>query len=186
MNCQEFESTLNDVLDERKNPSEHPILVDHSKICDDCSELLGIYTSMGEYSQPVECFQKIERPDSPADRSRWRSAYILGATAAAILLLLGPVGGLWNPDPEVVNVAKWNESPAVAQTDTLAEETSTVSQSEPRFWSRPRLLEKIAFPEPPNLQTVGQSINSVWKSIQEDEYLLPIIRQGALIWVHST
>ena len=124
MNCQEFESTLNEVLDDRKDPSEDLNLTDHSDQCDDCKELIGLYSSIAGYSHTVDTL------GDHSSKLRWKSAYVLAATAAAVLLLLSPIG-LWNKAPEVVNVAQLDSKDRALSVDNFE---STKSKTDPSFW----------------------------------------------------
>ena len=179
MNCQEFESTLNVMLDLRENPRSDSALMEHSDNCDFCSTSLEIYAAMGEYTEKA-------KPTSLDARRRF-TGYVAAVTAAALLfLLLTPLGDYFAREQGQVNMAHANVSPP-ANGDAV---NSGQTVHDPEFWQKRPLsqmvpLNKFAFqvPQAPNLEEVGQSINSVWKSIQEDQFLLPIIKQSALFWM---
>jgi hypothetical protein len=124
MHCHEFESRLNDVLDDRGQPRADGQLVAHAQHCDSCRQLLAGQQALfaglkhrplaatvltgfadrvvAQSGQAVQVAQRV----SPA-RAWWAVATVL-STAAAVLLVVSLVwqarrGNLPRPDHNIVN-----------------------------------------------------------------------------------
>lgn len=111
---------------------------------------------------------------------------VLGCAASMIFLMLTPLGtALFTPEPEVSGLAKAelrSDSDSTPEAKPAAQ-PSRVNMVNNRLG---QFTDALADKRLPELQRVGESLNSVWRTIQEDEYFLPIIGQGALLLVRGT
>lgn len=184
MKCQEFETLLNECLDQREDPRQHPALRDHADQCRSCESSLEIYAAIGEFGE-------LSLTKSIAEKRRM-SGYLTAAAAAALLfVLLGPLGNFFSNESGNVNLAHANTG-GIGENETIGLQPSNGENQVQgsRFWQNRKFasmvpIEQIAYAvsQPPNLQEMGRSINTVLKTIQEDEFLIPIIKQGALLWI---
>lgn len=186
MNCEEFESMLNVALDQRDNPRHNKMLRQHAESCDPCSRTLDIYSAIGAFSS-TESDVTVSRIDR-----RRVSTYVmtLAAAAAVLFVLLSPVGDLFNMPADQVGMAHAAPTNGESQNETTDSATENQSSRDPEFWQRRQFSEMVPLdgfvikvPRAPNLQDVGQSINSVWQRLQADSYVMPFLKQGALFWI---
>jgi hypothetical protein len=76
MQCIEFETRLNDLLDERRSPSIDRILAEHADSCASCAELLASHESL------LEGLQGSPKVRLSADERRMFTEKVLSAVAA--------------------------------------------------------------------------------------------------------
>lgn len=184
MKCKEFESSLNELLDLRRDPESDSTLLAHAQECPECEQTLEYYSAFAQLGQSVTL------DPTPAQQQRPYAYFAIGTAAAILLFLLSPLANIGNQNNgNAMNIAKAAPGEHVLDANRTAKNTR-LAKIDSEFWQRRslaniRLMEGFAFrvPEAPNLQQVGQSINSMWKSIQEDDFLLPIIQQSALLWM---
>lgn len=204
MNCEQFESLLNEVLDQRESPQEEIRLAGHAAACPPCAELLEVYTALGQL-QTDPAFE----PNVTATRSA--RGYVVAALAATILaVLLGPVSEFFPRSEQRLNLAHADPQPLLPQVlspeseqrlegplpaaQSINRESNgnqigaarPIASLEGWGWRMPPgLVVPTEFPlaDPRRFVEMGESLNHVWKSIQGEQYLLPLLKQGALFWV---
>jgi hypothetical protein len=89
MHCHEFESRLNDVLDQRGNPHADPRLADHAQQCEDCrARLAGSRVLLGGLS-------RLSLPALPRDFARRVVARAVGNPSAPQHLASRPPSRAW-------------------------------------------------------------------------------------------
>jgi hypothetical protein len=100
MQCEEFEDRLNAVLDERRRPAWDDELRLHCETCTACRQTAAAYDAM------LDGFYALAAPDAPDDMAlrvvaemradrpqarRWAAAVGALATAAVVLVVVGPL-----------------------------------------------------------------------------------------------
>lgn len=193
MNCDQFEIAVNEVLDQRLAPGEDPDLLQHASECPACEELLQIYSAMSDFApvelEPIHSFAESK---ASVKQPRPQNGRLIAGTcvsAALVLMLLAlPIGNLMDARNPAVNVARANTESSNADTSnvTTAPISADKNTAPPfTFVDRNGILNELPFDVAirDDLRQMERSFTNVWKTIQEDEYLIPIIRQGALFWM---
>ncbi|MEX0939284.1 MAG: hypothetical protein WDZ59_15585 [Pirellulales bacterium] len=108
MQCEKFESQLNEVLDRRAMVENEAELVRHARVCDRCGELLAGYETLLDGVEllhvpeiNVDLGERVvaELARDRASAGAWRSPAVIGglfALAAALMLAAVPLA-LWGP-----------------------------------------------------------------------------------------
>lgn len=113
MQCVEFESRLNRVLDSRLSPDDDGQLAEHARECDDCSSLMQAQRALfaglraGRAAVPVDLADRVvsrRHTEVTRSRARWRNAgwTVLLATAASLAGLAVIAWSNRNPQPSIV------------------------------------------------------------------------------------
>ncbi|MEE2639112.1 MAG: hypothetical protein VX768_00675 [Planctomycetota bacterium] len=181
MNCREFEEKLNDLLDRRSDTRKDLQLLGHAKICRDCAQSWEIYAG----------FDELGSDQRPQTKKGWpiRGYVAIGIAASILLFLLSPLGTVWLGEPDVpgqmVQLDTVELNLRAAELESRGEEARQTGSEVNRFWQDRPFIKEFALPQPPEFEKMGASINSVWETIREDPFLVPIIKHGALYIVSN-
>src|SRR5690349_91035 len=107
MQCPEFESRLDAILDQRRDPRADALLAAHAAFCEPCSDLLADQvTVLNTLNRLQRADLVVSRRMPPARLPASRSLPLVASVAAAMLLALGLVWQLRGRQDRVGEVAR--------------------------------------------------------------------------------
>lgn len=148
MRCDEFETRLQHVLDQRKVPEQDELLRQHARVCFNCQRILALQSQLFDGLElavipdlPEDFARRVVREVIPhAGRRRRPVPWTLALAAVAATLLLAVVPAAWSrfhKGPHVASARRSAEpSPDGPRTDNVVAEDHRAKRGE-MWWKVP-------------------------------------------------
>lgn len=161
MRCDEFESRINQLLDERQVPHDEQDVADHAGTCEACA---GVLTSYRQVLDVVQSTKSLEMDGDPAEaivaqvqlaarrRRRFWSVLVPLTVAASLLIALAPLLKMRIDETNVADSPDSKSSEPVIADGTNTEKSSAIAAAPNE--------------EPPtDLQRMAKGMGKLWDGV---------------------